>query len=52
MYEIARGWSGRWKVYHVDHIGGERSWIGTFPTKTMASIYVGLLQMKKSGAAE
>lgn len=36
IYEIVKGWFGRWKVYEIGHLEGDRTWVATFSTEYLA----------------
>jgi hypothetical protein len=39
LYEISRGWFGKWKVYALGHSIGDRTWLASFLYREDADQY-------------
>lgn len=39
IYEITKGWFGRWNVYEVGHLDCDRTWVATFSTEYLAKTF-------------
>jgi hypothetical protein len=40
MWEIRKGWFGRWDVYSIGHTGEEEWWIASFRHRTHADRFI------------